>query len=331
VILILSEPRDEHASYVADLLRRRGADFRVFDPADFPARAEIALSYSSAGCRHVLRAGGDELDLDRLQGVWYRRPKAPVPHAEVTDRRTRDYLAEECKTFVHDAWEALDARWLPAAPSVIRRAEPKAAQLRIAGELGFELPPTLITNSPSEFLEFYRRHNGAVVFKLVGPAFARDIGDDFARYTEVVAKRDVGYARAVRFCPVIFQAYVPKRLELRVTVVGQQVFAAEIHSQQTNHTCHDWRRYDHGKTPYRPHALPADVRRLCLRLVERLGLAYGAIDFVVTPDGRYVFLEINPNGQYLWVELATGLPISDAICDLLLAGPDQPTFTGEVS
>jgi glutathione synthase/RimK-type ligase-like ATP-grasp enzyme len=54
--------------------------------------------------------------------------------------------------------------------------------------------------------------------------------------------------------------------------------------------------------------------------VERLGLCYGAIDMVLTPDGRYVFLEINPNGQYLWIEEAAGLPISDAICDLLMSG-----------
>src|SRR5439155_14491583 len=94
----------------------------------------------------------------------------------------------------------------------------------------------------------------------------------------------------------------------------------EIHSQATNHTRYDWRRYDFCKTPHRPHALPAEVQARCVRLVRRLGLCYGAIDMVLTPDGRYVFLEINPNGQYLWIEQETGLPISDAICDLLMQG-----------
>jgi glutathione synthase/RimK-type ligase-like ATP-grasp enzyme len=130
----------------------------------------------------------------------------------------------------------------------------------------------------------------------------------------------VAYASAVRYCPVIFQAYVPKRVELRITVVGGEVFAAEIHSQQSNHTRHDWRRYDLGETPHLPHELPADVARRCLRLVGELGLCYGAIDMVLTPDGRYVFIEINPNGQYLWIEQMTGLPISDAVCDLLTSG-----------
>jgi glutathione synthase/RimK-type ligase-like ATP-grasp enzyme len=176
-----------------------------------------------------------------------------------------------------------------------------------------------VTNSPADFLDFYRQHNGQVVYKQIGAAFIQYAGDKFIRFTEVVSKRDVAYAQSVRSCPLIFQAYVPKRVELRVTVVGREVFPAEIHSQQTNQTRHDWRRYDFGKTLYQPHKLPSEVRERCLELVERLGLCYGAIDLVVTPDGRYVFLEINPNGQYLWVELATGMPISEAICDLLLS------------
>ena len=113
---------------------------------------------------------------------------------------------------------------------------------------------------------------------------------------------------------------MPKRLELRITVVGQRVFAAEIHSQQSNHTRYDYRHYDDNSTRYQPHTLPAEVAQRCLHLVARLGLYYGAIDMILTPDGRYVFLEINPNGQYLWIEQATRLPISDAICDLLLSG-----------
>jgi glutathione synthase/RimK-type ligase-like ATP-grasp enzyme len=116
---------------------------------------------------------------------------------------------------------------------------------------------------------------------------------------------------------------VEKRVELRVTVVGTKVFAAEIDSQATNHTRFDWRRYDLGNTPHRAHPLPDDVAERCLALTQRLGLSYGAIDLIVTPDGRYVFIEINPNGQYSWIEHCTGLPITDALCDLLMAGANS--------
>src|SRR5439155_11640005 len=88
----------------------------------------------------------------------------------------------------------------------------------------------------------------------------------------------------------------------------------------TNHTKYDWRRYDLEQTPHLPHQLPDDVAQRCVALTERLGVRYGAVDLILTPDGRYVFLEINPNGQYLWIEELTGLPISDAIRDLLMQG-----------
>ena len=82
-----------------------------------------------------------------------------------------------------------------------------------------------------------------------------------------------------------------------MTVVGSAIFPAEIHSQHTYRTRHDWRRYDWDQTPYLPHELPAEVADRCLRLVRELGLCYGAIDLVLTPDGRYVFLEVSDNGR----------------------------------
>jgi glutathione synthase/RimK-type ligase-like ATP-grasp enzyme len=327
MILIITEADDPHADYVEQMLRERGTEFVRFDPAQFPSNAAMSLSYEMNGqVRSTLSLGNRYVDLNDIEAVWYRRPTASVPHEEITDNVMRDYVVEECRGFIRDAWNSIDALWLPGPESTIRNAELKASQLKVAGSVGFELPPTLFTNSPQDFLEFYRRHNGNIVSKLSSSALYKYISTTFSRYTQVVSKRDAAYARSVRLCPVIFQAYVPKRVELRITVVGNKVFAAEIHSQHSQHTRHDWRRYDHYGTPYFPHELPAHIEQLCLQLVERLGLCYGAIDMVLTPDDRYVFIEINPNGQYLWIEKMTGLPISDAICDLLIAGKRARRF-----
>lgn len=321
MILILTRSFDPHADYVAKRLRARGVTFIRFDPVEFPTRAELSIRYSALGqTERLLRLAAGSLDLNNLKAVWYRRPQVPAPHEEIINLSTQTFVAQECQTFVQDVWNSLDCLWVPAPHGVCVRAQFKASQLRLAGAVGFELPPTLITNSPEEFVEFYCKHNGNIISKLAGFSFFEAIGASFGRYTEVVSKRDVAYSRALRFCPVIFQAYVPKLLELRITVVGKQVFAAEIHSQESNQTRHDWRHYDSYLTRYLPHELPQDVATCCLDLVEELGLCYGAIDMVITPDRRYVFIEINPNGQYLWIEEATGLPISDSICDLLISG-----------
>jgi hypothetical protein len=302
MILILTQEDDPHADAVIEGLRRRGAEWFRFNPARFPSGAELSFSCTESGnVRSLLRTPDEAVDLEQVGVVWYRRPHSPVPHAEITDPRVRQYVADECQLVSNDVFHALDAAWLPAPPGVIRRAELKAAQLKVAGALGFEVPPTLLTNSPEAFLEFYRLLGGEIVSKLASRSFMTGFGQDLVRYTEVVSRRDVGYARSLRYSPVLFQGYVPKRVELRATVVGQRVFAAEIHSQATNHTKHDWRRYDIQHTGYLPHELPHEVERCCVRLVERLGLRYGAIDLILTPDDRYVFIEINPNGQYLWI------------------------------
>jgi hypothetical protein len=322
MILILTEELDPHADHVTQMLEARGASWTRFNPADFPVKASLTLGYTPNGqMRSCLRLGETQIELTQLQSVWTRRPRLPVPHEHIRDAAARALVSEECMNFVRDVWNALPCPWLPGQPAAIHRAQLKASQLRVAGELGLELPPTLITNRPEEFLDFYRQHDGHIISKLAGFAFDRAVGDTFGRYTEVVSKRSVGYAAALQYCPMILQAYVPKRLELRITVVGRKVFAAEIHSQHTHHTRYDWRRYDLSRTPHYTHDLPPEVEERCLRLVERLELCYGAIDMILTPDGRYVFVEINPNGQYLWIEQETGLPISAAICDLLMGRP----------
>jgi hypothetical protein len=319
VILILSQPADTHADAVEAHLAARGAAFVRFDHAEFPSAAEVALRITPRGERRVvLRTAQRELDLETVTAVWYRRPQAPSAASSVRDPAVSRYVAIESATFLGDVWSCLECLHVPARRPVYHRVEQKGWQLLQAARLGFEVPDTLVCNSPEAFLAFHREHDGRLISKMPGSDLNTGaLGAAFMRYTEVVTRRDVAHARALRLSPVAFQRYVDKRVELRITVVGARVFAAEIHSQANARTRHDWRRYDHLNTPMAPHELPADVARRCARLVASLGLCYGAIDMVLTPDGRYVFLELNPNGQFYWVEEFTGLPISAAVAELL--------------
>lgn len=265
MILILTQAIDSHADLVIKKLGERGADVIRFNPAHFPVQSQLSLTYSPTGSvRYFLQTSAGRIDLDQVTAAWYRRPEAPIPHAEITDKTRRDFVAQESKAFTGEVWDSLDCFWLPGPPSIALPTQRKAAQLKVAAQLGFELPPTLITNSPEDFVAFYQEHQGNIVSKLEGFAFAQTIGFDFCRYTELVSKRDLGYMQAVRYCPIIFQAYVPKRLELRVTVVGRQVFAAAILSQASNHTRYDWRHYDIYEMQYQVYQLPDDLAELYL-------------------------------------------------------------------
>ncbi len=325
-VLMLTRSDDIPARHLAQLLTGRGATVVQFDPGSFPARAVLSATLASDGTsrRRLVTADGT-VDLDGLTAVWLSRPTEPTPPAEVDDPITRDYIRQECSAFAADIWNSLHCRAVPARAEVTLTAAHKVSQLQAAGRLGFEIPPTLITTDPDELLDFYCTHDGRIVTKVIEQLSLRHEDEGFFRLTELVSTRDIGYASTLRLCPVIVQPYVPKAFEVRVTVVGERVFAAEIHSQASNRARLDWRSYDLRATPYRVHHLPNEMAVRCRRLVEMLGLCYGAIDLIVAPDGRYVFLELNPNGQYLWIEEATGLPISDALCDLLLDGDAETT------
>ena len=200
-------------------------------------------------------------------------PGRPVPHADLpTDHPARLRQAGDGRHLI-GVTELLDCLWLPGSRWHEQRASRKPLQLQLAAELGFEIPPTLITNSRDDFLDFHRRHNGAIVSKTVTTGCYRSTpARATARYvlTEVVANRDVSHADAVRYCPVTVQPYVDKRVELRVTVVGDRVFPVALDSQWLNHMRHDWRRGDHHHGRYEIHDLPSSHAEMCVELVRRL-------------------------------------------------------------
>jgi glutathione synthase/RimK-type ligase-like ATP-grasp enzyme len=319
MILIVTAPTDPHADAVEGELDRRGASYVRFDPADFPTKASLDVRLGATGLRRVLRTRETQIDLDAVTAVWFRRPGPSRPDQHLTGW-VAGLVAHESTMMMADLWETLEVFAMPAPRPVVLRAQYKLRQLQLAAELGFELPDTSIGNDPDALLAMFDTHGGRLVTKQIGPTQLGETpdGDPALRYTEPVRHRDLVHASGLRLCPMIVQAYVPKALELRVTVVGARVFAAAIDSQRANHTRHDWRRYDDANTLTRRFDLPDEVAARCVALTRRLGLCYGAIDLVLTPEGRYVFLEINPSGQYRWIEEATGLPITSAIADLLM-------------
>ena len=119
--------------------------------------------------------------------------------------------------------------------------------------------------------------------------------------------------------PCLFQEYIPKDHELRVYVIGNEVYACKIESQTSKKTKVDWRNYDLSNTPHLPIEIIQETKQKCIKLVESLGLNMGALDLIVTPDGETVFLECNSEGSWLWIEELSGLPITEAVCRFLLS------------
>ena len=125
------------------------------------------------------------------------------------------------------------------------------------------------------------------------------------------------FADSISVCPVQLQEYIDKEYELRVTIIKNKVMAVRIDSQLHDQTKVDWRMFT-DLNPHSIYKLPDHIQKSCREFLRRQNLLYGAMDFIVTPKGKYVFLENNPFGQYLWLERKTGQPITMEMANLLI-------------
>ena len=201
----------------------------------------------------------------------------------------------------------------------------KPFQLTEATRLGLTIPKTLITNEPTEMRAFYNECRGEMIYKTMSALEYEYL--DRVIYTSPVTSDHLKVVDAVRATPCLFQEKIQKDFEVRVTVVGAQVFSAAIYSQEYPESRDDWRNDPRFRVRFEPYDLPTATRKSIVRLVSDLGLVFGAIDLIVTPSGDHIFLEINPTGQFGFVEERTGLPIFNAVADLLTYGSQSSAET----
>ncbi len=165
---------------------------------------------------------------------------------------------------------------------------------------------------------FYRKHEGDLIYKPLKKGRIVRGNEQGLIFTNFVEPGLLDEFDKIKFAPCLLQKYIHKSLELRVTVIGQIVFAVEIQSQQTPGSIHDWRRVQEN-LPHKLFHLPADLENKCRNLVKELGLQFGALDLIITPNNEYVFVEINPNGQWAWIQqLCPEIPLRESLADLLI-------------
>lgn len=324
MILIVTSRGDRTADLVEAQFDARGIGFLRLDTETFGTDFFIDFSLKTSSPDLFFRTQQKEFRGIDVSSIWYRRPLPPIVRGELKSAEAEEFARMERSSLLDGALLSLDCYWV-SHPSAIRVASHKLRQLTLATICGFEVPETCVTMDPERAREFYfglRSRGKRAAAKLVskGPPVATTPERQYSVYTVLLEDDDLRRDSAISTCPAIYQEYIEKRFELRVTVVGNKVFACEIHSQAAESTRVDWRRYDLDHTPHVPCKLEPGLSERCLALTRELGLAFAAIDLVVRPDGHVVFLELNPNGQWGWIEELTGLPIASAIADLLIRG-----------
>lgn len=313
MILVVSHPGDDHLAPMLTEFERIGIQVTVVDTATIPGTTAMCADYSGAVDQWRLRlADGRTLDLSQCGSGWWRRALPSEPDPRVTDPAESAWAANEIYEAMAGFWDAVPITWV-SPPRAVEKAMMKTWQLPNARAVGLAVPRTVITSDPEEARAFIDRIGlGRVVCK----AFSAT--PESWRETRLVGAEEYALLDRVTVAPVIFQEFVPAQVDLRVTVVGEEIFPAAVHSQELPYTL-DFRLFLDTGPPVRiePTRLPRDVEEGLLRLLKSAGLRYGAIDMRRTPDGAYVFLEVNPVGQWRFVEERTGQPITAAMARLL--------------
>lgn len=328
VLIITHSGDNECIDRVAAAIARLGGRSFRFNTDGLPRGTRLALASGFEGARFTLRTAEGELDLADVTAVWYRRVSYGRGLPTSMDPQLRGASVEETKRTVEGMLASLRVLHVDPLPAV-RFGMNKQAQLDVAREVGLDTPRTLTTNDPDAARDFAATCPGGVILKMLSSFAVYRDGEEHVVFTTALQPEHLSDMRGLSLCPVTFQEKVPKARELRVTVVGERVFSASIDSQAAPGAEIDWRRQGAALVDaWRADALPPEVEARVLALMDRLGLNYGALDIIRTPDGRHVFLEVNPSGEFFWLEETPGFPISDALAEVLLGRAAARTSWG---
>jgi len=322
-VLLLTHSGDFYTiDLVAEALARKGARPFRLNTDLFPSSVKLSARAGDDRSAQLVSETGARVAAEEVRAVWARKLWVPRM-GEDLDERFREMCVRESAAALEGFLDALhDAHWVNDLQRE-RAAENKQRQLRVAAQAGLRVPRTLVTNDPEAARQFFDETEGRMVAKLLRPLTVSMTAAPLFVYTSRVREEDLAGADELRHSPMVFQELIPKERELRVAWVAGEAFAGALDASGTSRGQTDWRRAAPGECEWQAAELPSEISRGLRALMSELGLAYGAVDLIRTPAGEYVFLEVNPGGEWGMLERDLGLPISDAIAEELLKSSSQ--------
>lgn len=324
MILLLTNRTDIHPNPVIPKISLLGGKIFRLNTDDLLRSNKISCIPETGAWKIENINTGLTVNSTEVRSVWERRPSQPLTsrtnYPEERDQYD-DLIEKEAAEFVRwFRYSLSSATWL-GHPIYDRWAGSKIHQLQLAKKLGFAIPRTYIGNSFEDFNEWKRKGKALAIKPLDADCLELE-EEEYCFFTRRVESSDIETIEAQVFNTSVnyIQEYIEKLRELRVTVVGDDVFTCVIDSQsmEIDQGKEDWRQgYDHDLRHY-PITTSPRVKDFCLEYLNHLNLNFGCFDFIETPKNEYVFLECNPNGQWMWIEEETGLKISDSIAKFLV-------------
>ena len=290
---------------------------------DFATNVALSLDPNTGMGSMLVKDSGRTVTLSEVRAVWYRKPEpTDLSHFDV-DREARDYVEGEFNEVLSGIYSLLKEAFWINNPLAIRLIHRKLYQLNVAQSVGLITPATLVSNVKDDVLKFAASIEGDLAIKsLSSLSVWNNRGTDTIQYgcfTRRVGHEELlSVAEKIPIMPTTYQEYVEKMYEIRTTVVGTSFFSCRIDSQSTEFGKDDFRLATHAAAHHSAYNLPDDVERKLLQYMRVLGMNFGCFDIIRSTKGEYVFLECNPNGQWLWIEKFIRAGIGRALARMLL-------------
>lgn len=302
--LIYTQPHDAHAVVVKLALEKLGHEVQLWFVADQPR----LLSHSvSLNLRRTFWESSDNAlqhELSEFDAVWLRRIDKPNVPKDLTHPEDHTFVERENRLFFESMTMLLATNaWWINSPQAARRANSKLLQLHLAKKCGLQIPATLCSNSPIDIREFIKSYKqSGVIYKPLCPTIWTENNKVKALYTAIINENDLPDDETLKLTPGIYQPYIKKKYELRITCFGTHCVAVRLEGSAGMLHNIDWRATPEKNLVCKLEVLPQPVEFKIQSLMRQLGLMFGCVDMIVTPTDEYYFLEINEQGQFLWIE-----------------------------
>jgi hypothetical protein len=317
MILIITNKLDVTADFVVRELRNRNVHYLRLNTEDLVSE-QCNISFSPFSIE--ISKNGKRYDLAQdVKVIWNRRPGKPFDNLNTSEKPSRATIK-----FINNQWyswlEVLlllpDVTWFNH-PHANDTMESKVRQLFLAKEIGFNIPNTLISNDFSQIHQFFHEQKNRIIAKALYSPLIEEENQDYFIFCNVINKLPYADKDEFKISPTIFQQALLPKIDYRVTVVKDTVLSVKVTDYGQKGVTYDWRTIKEDIV-FTLVELPGEIESLCKNYVSKCGLLFGAID-LVEYDGTFYFLEVNPNGEWGWLQKPNGLPIAETICDAMIS------------
>lgn len=313
-ILILTRIHDQEADMVGLELASKGINYIRINIDEVPQKYNLSIHFQK-GAPKITIEGPDfnRLYLTDVDVVWLRRFVDYDNFGYRSNNIIADkYVLNEWKYLFDSLYTSDKVRWINHPQSEIRLN--KIKQLEVAASIGMVTLPTLISNDENDIRDFRNIHK-RVIAKTMYSHYVEHNEELHSIFGKEITEDELEYMDTTGDAPVIYQKFVPDAQEVRVTVIGNNVFSALIPKKSNTD---DWHRDEIKDVKLIPIDIPDELKQKCLSYISSVKLDYGAFDFMLTEDNEFIFLEVNPTGDWRWVEICTNQAITDTVVNHLI-------------